>query len=362
MAIDGIRVNLGEVRRGQDLKSKVGKDSVEMLLANAMKDPRFNEAKDQYEFRLRKDKNQAVLELRRKSTGLLSKMFGNARRSAERAAAYDAIRQHYEALPSRPQGDIRLNDARKLAAQVFTMKELTEELTETAAAEDALYRLSPDDDAVRSGLQSVMDFGRKDTVEARSEPKLDVRKQTLSLLERADVTTDQADCLRIRTPGYSGNGDRNLKIIHWHLTNERAASTDPAKLSQMVEGLLLQVRSGADRAIGNLVEDAMKKRFNTDVMVKTPRQLEFAILAEGDSVHVHLTQSAEVDIGPLGAPMKSLPFTAKIKYSMPMEALANAVAGIDSKTLFQNVEFQIARDADNLPFDRDDKIPDPRAN
>jgi len=86
MAIDGFRVNLGKPAQGADLKAMVTKEAMSELMDKARRDPGFERAKGDYEFRLRKHKGEAVLELRRPTTGFFAKIWGGGRRSAERSA------------------------------------------------------------------------------------------------------------------------------------------------------------------------------------------------------------------------------------------------------------------------------------
>lgn len=354
MTIDGFSVNLGQASRSTDLKALVNKESIADLLELARKDSRFNEARDQYEFRLRRHGNQAVLELRRKTTTRFIGAFSKGRRSGERAAALDAIRQHFSALSPRRGESVRLNEARSLSKEFIDLHELTE----TNAASVALYRLSPGTEALRSSLDSVMEYGRKDQLKSVAEPELEVRRETLSLLNRANVAVDDFGRLRIRVPGQAGNGEANLQTIHQYFMKQSGPSTDPAKVRQMVEAFLLQVRSGSDRAIGALVESAMQAQFKQDAIAGTPQHFEIAVRVSGSSVRLNLIQSAQVNIGPAGMPLKTLPFAAKLECLMPVDALLNAASAKDPQALFQDLDFHIASTLEDVPNTADDNTDD----
>ena len=80
MAIDGFRINLGAAGRKIDLSTLVKEEHFEKLLQDAKADPRYRELADQYEFRLRRIGNEAVLELKQQNLGSKFTFFGGARR------------------------------------------------------------------------------------------------------------------------------------------------------------------------------------------------------------------------------------------------------------------------------------------
>ena len=115
MAIDGFRINLGAAGRKIDLSTLVKEEHFEKLLQDAKADPRYRELADQYEFRLRRIGNEAVLELKQQNLGSKFTFFGGARRSEERKKAVEAFTRLYPDLPLNLEGEaIRRREARSL--------------------------------------------------------------------------------------------------------------------------------------------------------------------------------------------------------------------------------------------------------
>lgn len=125
MAFDGFRVNLGKPAQGADLKTMVSERALTSLLHQARQDPSFQAAKGEYEFRLRKLGGEAVLELRRPTTGFFAKIWGGGRRSAERSAAHEALRLRLPELSTRKAdaGALRKTEARSIAAEALRLDE-----------------------------------------------------------------------------------------------------------------------------------------------------------------------------------------------------------------------------------------------
>lgn len=364
MAIHGFSVNLGPAAQGTDLKSLVKKENLSALLQKAKQSPEFTKAQGTYEFRLRKHNNQAVLELRQKSTGFFASLFGKQRRSDERQAAYDAIRQHLQALKPRAEGagGLRIEAARELATQVINLHEMTE----TNEPERTLYFLSPATDDLSSRLLRVMEDGRQDSlVSSEQVSGLAVRQQTMALLDQSTVAVDDMGRLRIKTPSPSGAGEQNLKTIHDFFSAKftgagvGGAKPDIATINKTVEGFLLQVRSGADQALGSLLSDSMQKAFQTTATIEAHDHFEVAVrVTPSSEVSVNVVQSAQMQLGPPESPIKTLPYAAKLEFRMPMERLVAQADGAPADALFKNVRVHLAASREALPESEDDALED----
>lgn len=363
MPINGFSVNLGQPARGADLKSMVRQEHLTQLLQKAKDSPAFAQAKGSYEFRLRLHNNQAVLELRQKSTGFLASIFGKQRRSDERAAAYEAIRQHLTALPPRSEaaGGLRIDTARALATQVMDLHDLAH----TDVPQRALYGIFPTPNEVRGCLMRVMDDGRKAATGSSSlYPGLRVQQETMTFLDRASVSIDDVGRLRIKSSNQqAGNGETNLKTIHEYFsrsfTTPLADGSDPTPVTiqKLVSGFLLHVGPGAGKAAGHLLGDAMHKQLGVTALTQTPDDLEFAVCASLNSeVSVNVIQSGPIDLGPPGAPVRTLPYAAKLEFRMPSHTLADDPGATDPEALYRDVAFHLAPELGELANSRDDDI------
>lgn len=353
MAIDGFRVNLGQPAAKQDLKAMVGKEHISELIEQARKDPNFEKAKGDYEFRLRKHDGQAVLELRRPTTGFFAKLFSKPRRSEERIAAYDAIRQHMTLLSARSGNTLRKDAARDLAGQVLKL----DDLTKTDAAAAAFGKLSIGTESLQKSLSNVLATSLKNSIAEDVPLGLAVRKDTMTLLDRAQVSTNQYGQLIIKTPDQGGNGEANLRTVVDFLgkgcqpVGEGPLSLESAndsRLKNLVESFLLHIRSGNDRAISRPVEEGMTKETGIFTFAKLTA-MEITVRAGDRSLEVNVFQSSNLQIGPPGDVVKALEFGAKLEFSLPVERLMKGISDADDLTLYRDVDLHIGSSLENLP-------------
>ncbi len=285
MAIDGFRVELGAPAKGADIKDMVSKESVANLLEKARLDKDFEAAKGDYEFRLRKHKGQAVLELRRPTTGFFAKIWGGGRRSAERVAAYEAIARQVSSLAPHS-GDMRKADARAAAGRIIGLEEFRRK-----ADDGSLFRdIRPTDGAILRSLETVRENVLKDTF--RVIGGIRVREGTMTLLSRADVSVDATGTLRIKFPG-NGSAPENLNKVLDHWAAGASMDREDPEFRRMAENLLTCVGSDSRRLIGRLVEDHIRDDFGvtaTDV----PSSFELAFKIDGMKVDVGVSQTASL--------------------------------------------------------------------
>jgi hypothetical protein len=285
MAIDGFRVNLGAPVKGGDIKDMVSKESLAELLAKARAEPGFEKAKGDYEFRLRKLGGEAVLELRRPTTGFFAKIWGGGRRSAERTAAYEAIGRQLPSLGARS-GDMRKADAREAATKIIGLQDF-----QSKVADGSLFsEIRPSGETIARSLEALRENGMKDKFVEFDGIK--VRNQTMTFLNRADVSVDASGTLRIKSPG-KGPGDENLKKILDHVGAGAGTSRNDPMFRTVAENLLTCVRSGADQLIGRIVQDRIKDDFGITAL-GTPSNFEMAFKVDGMKVDVSVSQTVKL--------------------------------------------------------------------
>ncbi len=285
MAIDGYRVELGKAAKGARLEEMVTKESVTELLEKARRDPEFEKAKGEYEFRLRNCKGTAVLELRRPTTGFVAKLFGRGRRSAERLAAYEALGRQLP-LPAAASRDMRKADARAAATQAIGLEAL-----QRKAGDGSLFReVAPTENAVRAQLAAVEAFGLQDKTEAVEGVGFKVPQQTMTLLARAEVAVDPDGTLRIRTPAKGGNGPGNVKKIIEHAAQQLGQDPGDPETRRLARNLLTSIRSGVDQTIGVLVEKHLERNFGVQAF-GTPKSMEIALRFDDYKLDASISQT-----------------------------------------------------------------------
>jgi hypothetical protein len=339
MAIDGFSVNLGKPAQGAELKTLVDKKAVSDLIAQAKGDQRFREAAGKYEFRLREKNGDAVLELRRPTTGFFAKIWGGGRRSAERTAAYEALRTQLPGMKERPAdaGALRKADARTLAAQALKLHDLQE----AAAGKTVFAGLSATDQEVRDVLVELRGNGTKDRViDQPLVPGFNVRAQTKTLLDRSDVSVDDVGRLRIKTPGSAGDASQRLETIIAHVAKETGLERTSAQFKAIVENLLTTIRSGCDRQIATLVETQTGRRFDTTAYSGTPEHLELAFRVSPLSIGVNVSLTAPVTIGDFAAPAAVESSTARLEYRLPVEELSKPEDSFDIGSAVKDIQFE----------------------
>lgn len=356
MKIDGFRVNLGELSTGENLNSKVTKQDISKLLDEARKSPDFLKDKGSYEFRLRKQKgeskqkNSVVLELRRPTTSRFSKifsMFTNSRRSKERSDAYDAIRQHMNGLSERKAGAVRKQDARQLAGKVLTL----DDLVRGDAAERKLYGLSLSRETLKKNLSAVLERGLEDSIsEDTRSTGLEVRKQTMSFLNRASVSINEHGRLVIKSPSESGNGQKNLDAVINFLSDKckplggeslRLDAPGDMRLKNLAESVLLHIRSGSDQAISRPIDETLTEQTDVKMYAKM-KAIEFQVEANDMDVRVNLLESGGLFIGDIAVPDKTVDFGAKLEFKMSVDTLMKGLSKADNPDIYKEVDFHIA--------------------
>jgi hypothetical protein len=355
MAIDGFRVNLGKPAEGADIRASVTKEAVSELLGRARLDPRFTTAKGDYEFRLRKHKGEAVLELRRPTTGFFAKIWGGGRRSAERTAAFDALRAQLPAMKARDAdaGDMRKAEARTVAAQAVGLHAFAE----AVASKTVFAGMSASNEDIRAALAAMQGAGKKDPVLA--EPLVegvDIRSQTKTLLDRANVAVDEFGRLRITSPGAEGNAAENLETIIGHVAKETGLDRADPKLKAIVEDLMTTVHSGSDRQIATLVEAETARRFDTTASSGTPERLELAFRISPTSIRVNVSLTAPVRIGDFNDPISIVSSSARLEYRLPLSALAKPGEEFDVRSAATDIDFVGGEKGDILPESADDLL------
>lgn len=365
MKIDGFRVNLGELSKGENLQTKVTKDAISALLDEARKSPDFEKNKGSYEFRLRKQKsagknnNDAVLELRRPSTGFFAKFWpgSKSRRSQERSDAYAAIRQHMSGLAERKAGDIRKADARTLASNVLHF----DDVARTNVATDKLYGLYPSGEALKEGLSSVLERSLKDTIAVGVSPKeLDIRNQTMGFLNRAQVSINDFGQLTIKTPAASGNGQENLDtIVNFFRGKNPGLSFDvpgDSRLKNLVESFLLHVRVGSDQAISRPVEAGMKEKIGFEAYANLT-EMNITVRETAGSLSVNFLQAGNLRIGPVGEDaINTVRFGAKLQFHMSSEKLMEGLTSSKNMNIYERVSCNVGSALEHLEKTNDEEL------
>lgn len=358
MKIDGFRVNLGEISRGESLQTKVTKEAISALLDEARRSPEFQADKGRYEFRLRKQKGESkqkdnvVLELRRPTTSRFSKLFSlftNSRRSKERSDAYDAIRQHVNGLSERQDGAIRKQEARRLAGNVLKLDDLISQGT----AERKLYGLLPGEEMLKKSLSEVLGRGLKDSILQDMLPTgLAIRKETMSFLDRASVSINEHGRLVIKSPtSETGNGKNNLELVVNFLSDKckpiggealRIDAEGDMRLKNLVESILLHIRSGSDEAISKPIDHCLTTETGVE-MYAIRNTIEFQVDADFMDVSINFLESGVLKIGGLAEPLEELNFGAKLEFKMSNDALMKGLSKAEDLDLYKNVGFHIAK-------------------
>ena len=350
MKIDGFRVNLGQASKGENLQAKVSKEHISALLDEARKNPDFERNKGSYEFRLRKHKGDAVLELRRPTTGFFAKLspWSNSRRSQERSDAYAAIRQHMNLLTERQGGAIRKQEARQLAGNVLKLDDLTSQ----GVAERELYGLLPSKETLKKGLSEVLASGLKDSIEATVLPKgLEVRSQTMSFLNRASVSINEHGRLVIKSPtDQPGNGQKNLEAVISFLGDQckpvggeslQLDTPGDSRLKNLAESFLLHIRSGSERAISEPVGNGLTEKTGVEMHAKG-KTIEFQVQGDFADLSVNLFQSGTLEIGRFNEPFKTVDFGAKLEFKMSVDTLMKGLSNIGDLNVYKEMDFHIA--------------------